>query len=150
MSDLAAAFDVDAVGAALAGEAEILREALEERIRAKLSGDVLRVRSGALLNSISVDVEDDGAGLTLTAGSSGVPYAAILEYGGKTAAHDIVAVKGKALAFVVGGQKIFAKSVHHPGSLIRAYAYLSSSLEEAAADIEIGLKEAVLAALGAE
>ncbi len=149
MTDFDIGFDTDAVQAALVEQAEIVRAALEDNIRAKLSGDVLHIRSGALLNSISSDIEDDGSGVTVTAQSSGVPYAGILEYGGKTAAHEIVAVKAKALAFVMGGGRVFAKSVHHPGSVIKAYAYLSSSLEESADEIETSLKDAVLAALGA-
>ncbi|MGO9007614.1 MAG: hypothetical protein ACLQIQ_08595 [Beijerinckiaceae bacterium] len=150
MTDFEITFDADAVQAALVSEAETLRAALEDRIRAKLSGDVLHIRSGALLNSISSDLEDDGSGVAVTAQSSGVPYAAILEYGGKTAAHEIVAVKSKALAFVMGGERVFAKSVHHPGSVIKAYAYLGSALDEFANEIETSLKDAVLAALGAE
>ena len=35
--------------------------------------------------------------LSISASSIGVPYAAIQEFGGKTAAHDIVAVKGKGI-----------------------------------------------------
>ncbi|MGP0057841.1 MAG: hypothetical protein ACLPID_00930 [Beijerinckiaceae bacterium] len=150
MMDFEITFDADAVQAALVEQAATLRAALEDNIRTKLSGDVLHIRSGALLNSISSDLEDDGSAITVTAQSEGVPYAAILEYGGRTAAHEIVAVKARALAFVMGGASVFAKSVHHPGSVIKAYAYLASSLEESAGEIETSLKDAVLAALGAE
>lgn len=149
MTDFDFGFDIEAVQAALAAEAEALRAELEARIRAKLSGELLRVRTGALLESISTDVEDDGDALDITAESSGVPYAQILEQGGKTAAHDIVAVKAKALAFVAGGARRFAKVVHHPGSVIKAYAYLSGTLDEMSDEMETRLKEAVLAALGA-
>jgi phage gpG-like protein len=110
---------------------------------------VLNVRSGALLASISSNVEDDGAAIAIAAGSTGVPYAEILEQGGKTAAHDIIAVKAKALSFVAGGAQRFAKLVHHPGSVIRAYAYLSGALDEMSDEMETGLQDAVLEALGA-
>lgn len=149
MTEFDVSFDVEAVQVALISEAQTLRTALEARIRAKLSGDILHVRSGALLNSITAESEDDGSCVTVTAGSVGVPYAAILEKGGKTAAHEIVATKAKALAFAVGGAQVFAKSVHHPGSVIKAYGYHASALEESADDIEMGLKEAVLRSLGA-
>jgi phage gpG-like protein len=77
-----------------------------------------------------------------------VPYAAIQEFGGKTAAHDIVAVKAKALAFSTGGDQVFARSVHHPGSTIPARSYLGGSLAEMHDEIESGFKEAILEALG--
>lgn len=143
-------FDSEAVQAALVERADELRAALEDRIKQKLSGEVLAVRSGALLDSIDTDLEDDGSGITVTAESTGVPYAAILEYGGKTAAHDIVAMKAKALAFITGGTQRFAKLVHHPGSTIKAYSYMGGSLDELEDEITSGLKEAVLEALGAE
>jgi phage gpG-like protein len=143
-------FDSDAVAAALADKADQLRAALEAQVVANLSGEVLQPRSGALIDSISSDIEDDGSGITATIESSDVPYAAILEYGGKTAAHDVVATKAKALAFMAGGTLRFAKLVHHPGSLIRAFAYMGSALDDLQDDIEGGLKDAVLAALGAK
>lgn len=148
MSDVEIGFDADAVQAALAATAEALRAELEARIKAKVSGDVLHVRSGALIDSISTDVEVTGDDVAITAASTGVPYAAILERGGKTAAHDIVAMKTKALAFVAGGAQHFAKKVHHPGSRIKAYAYLLATLDEMSPEMERNLKDAVLAALG--
>jgi phage gpG-like protein len=144
------ALDSDAVYAALLDRADQLCAALEAQVVANLSGEVLNMRSGALVDSISSDLEDDGSQITATVESSGVPYAGILEYGGKTAAHDIVAVKAKALAFMAGGALRFAKLVHHPGSLIRAYAYMGSALEALSDDIEGGLKDAVIEAVGAE
>jgi phage gpG-like protein len=142
-------FDADAVYAALLDKADQLCAALEAQVIANLSGEVLQPRSGALLESISSELDDDGAQITATVESSGVPYAGILEYGGKTAAHDIVAVKAKALAFMAGGALRFAKLVHHPGSEIRAFAYMGSALDDLTDDIEGGLKDAVLEALGA-
>jgi len=140
--------NADAVEAALAERADQLRSALEDRIKQNLSGDVLNMRSGALLDSVSSDLEDDGSEITISAKSEGVPYAAILEYGGKTAAHDIVATKAKALAFMTGGGERFAKRVHHPGSLIPAFAYMGSALDALQDEITSGLKEAVIATLG--
>ena len=147
MSDMN--LDPAAVEAALAERADQLRAMLGDLIKQNLSGDVLATRSGALLNSIETNLEDDGSQIIVTAASRGVPYAAILEYGGKTAAHDIVAVKAGALAFTAGGTQHFAKTVHHPGSTFKAYAYLGGALEGLADEIRSGLKTAVLQALGA-
>ncbi len=143
-----AIFDAGAAQEALLGQADTLRAALEARIRQKLSGDVLQTRSGALAASIQSSVEDGGSAVSIVASSSGAPYAAIQEFGGKTAAHDIVAVKGKALAFDAGGGQFFAKSVHHPGSTIPARSFIGSSLAEMSGEFVAGLKAAVLDALG--
>ncbi|MGB6176563.1 MAG: hypothetical protein WBF43_09550 [Methylocella sp.] len=141
-------FDAQAVQDALLGQADALRGALEARIQQKLSGEVLQTRSGALAASIISSIENDGSDTSVSISSTGVPYAAIQEFGGKTAAHDIVAVKAKALAFSMGGSQVFAKSVHHPGSTIPARSYLGSSLAEMSDDIESGFKQAILEALG--
>jgi len=147
MSD--AGLDPDAVAAALADKADALRQALEAQVIANLSGAILTPRSGRLLGSISSDVDDDGSGPAASIESDDVPYAGILEYGGKTAAHDILPSKAKALAFVTGGAQRFAKIVHHPGSTIRAFAFMGSALDDLQDEIETGLKAAVLEALGA-
>lgn len=141
--------DSDAVYAALLDKADILRAALEAQVIANLSGEILTPRSGALLGSIGSDLDDDGSQITATIESTGVPYAGILEFGGKTAAHDIVAIKAKALAFMAGGALRFARMVHHPGSQIRAFAYMGGALDALGDEIEGGLKDAVLDALGA-
>lgn len=47
----------------------------------KLQGPVLKHRSGALSRSITWKVENTGASFKGTVGSSGVPYAAIHEFG---------------------------------------------------------------------
>jgi hypothetical protein len=42
-------------------------------------------------------------------------YAAIIEFG--SAPHDIFPVTAKVLAFEVNGEQVFAKYVHHPGTM---------------------------------
>jgi len=144
---IAVEFDVQAVQDALLGQTDALRGALETRIQQKLSGEVLQIRSGALAASIISSIENDGSDTSVSISSTGVPYAAIQEFGGKTAAHDIVAVKAKALAFSAGGGQVFARSVQHPGSTIPARSYLGSSLAEMRDEIESGFKQAILEAL---
>jgi phage gpG-like protein len=138
---------LDAFPAALAGElaakAQALGEALADKIRnEKLSGQVLNARSGALRDSIGAEVFSDGEDVSASVGSYGdVKYAAIQEYGGKTGAHEILPVKGKVLAFLVGGAMRFARRVEHPGSVIPERSYLRSSLDE--------MSDEILAALAA-
>ncbi|WOJ88052.1 hypothetical protein RZS28_09295 [Methylocapsa polymorpha] len=140
-------FDASAVHDALRDQADALRNAVEARIRQKLSGEVLQTRSGALADSISSSIDDDGSAVAISTSSAGVPYAAIQEFGGKTAAHDIVAVKAKALVFSAGGGEVFARSVRHPGSTIPARSYLVSTLSEMCGEIESAWKQAVLESL---
>jgi phage gpG-like protein len=132
---------LDAFPAALAGDlalkAKALSEALADKVRnEKLSGQVLSARSGALRDSIGAEVTNDGDAIAAFVGSYGdVKYAAIQEYGGKTAAHEILPSKANVLAFVAGGAMRFARKVEHPGSVIPERSYLRSSLEEMSADI---------------
>ncbi|MGH6842822.1 MAG: hypothetical protein ACREDV_12170 [Methylocella sp.] len=140
-------FHARAVQDALLGQADALRGALEDRIQRKLSGEVLETRSGALAASIISSIDNDGTNTSVAISSTGVPYAAIQEFGGKTAAAAIVAVNAKALAFSMGGGQIFAKGVRHPGSTIPARSFLGSSLSEMSDEIESGFKQAILEAL---
>ncbi len=142
---LAARLDAfpDALRDALAAKAQTLADALADTIRSdKLSGQVLNARSGALRDSIGAEVASDGDGVIATVGSFGdVKYAAIQEYGGRTAAHEILPSKARVLAFVAGGATHFAARIEHPGSTIPERSYLRSSLEEQS--------DAIVAALAA-
>jgi phage gpG-like protein len=132
-----------ALGDAFAAKAEALAQALADTVKSdKLSGQVLAARSGALRDSIEAEVAADGDSIVATIASVGdVKYAAIQEYGGRTAAHEILPVKGKVLAFLAGGAMRFATRVEHPGSTIPERSYLRATLDEQA--------DAIVAALAA-
>jgi len=140
-----------AVQAALQAKAIALAIALTAHVTDdKLSGQVLAVKSGLLRASIASQVEVDGDIVRARVFvGPGVKYAAIQEFGGRTAAHEIVPDKARALSFVVGGARIFARIVHHPGSTLPARSYLRSSLADMAGEIAAGLKAAALEAAGA-
>ena len=142
--------DVDSLTSAVRDKVEELQAKLLAKVEANLSGDVLQSRTGALKSSVAVaiDLSADAFGASIV--SDGVPYAAIQEYGGHTAAHDIVPVKARALAFAGAGGAVFARRVHHPGSVIPARAPFGSALEALRAEIGDGLKQAVAEALGAD
>lgn len=118
-------------------------------VRDKLSGQVLNVRSGALRRSIQARVEKLGElvvrGFVYSAGD--VKYAGIHEFGGKTAPHDIYPTHGQALRFAMGGETVFAKVVHHPGSQMPERSYLRSGLYDRASDIEEDARQTVAKAL---
>ncbi len=73
---------------------------LETRIRSKLSGPVLKVRSGQLRESIGHRVIVTNDAVVATVYSEGVKYAGIQEYGGRTPAHIILPNKAKMLSFM--------------------------------------------------
>ena len=141
--------DSESVSRAVRAKVESLQVRLLAKVESNLSGDVLQVRSGRLKGSIVADLDVDGDVIKASVASVGVPYAAIQEYGGQTAPHEILPVKAQALAFVGVGGQVFARRVQHPGSQIPARSYLGSALDALHADIAGGLKESVRAALGA-
>lgn len=133
---------------ALVTKVSSLRLQLEAKIKSKLSGQVLNVRTGALRASIFSETIDEKDAVYGRAASSGdVKYAGIHEFGGKTPAHDIVPTKAQALAFVVGGKQVFAKAVHHPGSNMPERSFMRSSLKDMRGEIVSGLEQAVKKAL---
>jgi phage gpG-like protein len=123
--------------ARLETKARDLAAVLAAKVREeKLSGQSLQTRSGALKASIGAEISVDGATVNATVGSFGdVKYAAIQEYGGRTAAHEILPAKAQALAFVAGGASRFARRVQHPGSTVPAHDYLLGSLDGSRAAI---------------
>jgi len=121
----------------LAVKAAALAGALADKVRNdKLSGQILNAVSGGLRASIVSEASVDANQVVGSLGSAGdVKYAAIQEYGGKTAAHEILPSKANVLAFIAGGALHFARRVEHPGSVIPERSYLRSSLEEMAGEI---------------
>lgn len=79
----------------------------------KVGGGIsnLQSRNPVLSKSFHLEVTNEHAKL-----SNPMPYAAIHQFGGKTAAHRIVPKRKKALAF---GGKVYG-AVNHPGSKIPA------------------------------
>jgi phage gpG-like protein len=148
---------VDAAAAALERLPVEVTAAVEAKVRAltanlqrhivadKLQGQVLKHRTGALSRSIQYVVDRSGDMVVGRVFSSGdVKYAAIHEFGGKTPPHDIVPTKAQALAFMVGGEQVFAKIVHHPGSNIPERSFMRSGLTDMADEIVAGIREAAL------
>ena len=127
--------------AAIAAKSAVLAQALADKVKnEKLSGAVLKPVTGALRDSIFAEIGVVDTSVVATIGSAGdVKYAAIHEFGGKTAAHEILPVKSKALAFMLGGTTVFAKRVMHPGSNIPERSYLRSSLAEMMDEIIVEL-----------
>jgi phage gpG-like protein len=132
------------VHAALLRKVTELAFKLEAKIKGKLSGEVLHVRTGALRASIANQVTDTATAVTGRAFSSGdVKYAALHEWGGKIPAHEVVATKAQALAFVMGGKQVFAKRVQIPDVTMPERSFMRSSLADMKSEIVEGMTEAV-------
>lgn len=131
--------------AAMARKADALAQSLYSTVvDDKLSGGVLNIVSGGLRNSIRSQVVQQGDEVSASVFTDGsAAYAAIQEYGGKTAAHDILPDKARALAFLFDGKRAFARIVHHPGSQIPERSYLRSALDDQGDDITQALAETV-------
>lgn len=100
-------------------------------VHAKLSGEVLNVRSGALLRSIRAATAEDEGSISARVFSDGsVPYARIQEYGGHLNIPAAIPGHAKALAFAYGGRLVFAKRTAAHVAEIPARSYLRSSLDE--------------------
>jgi phage gpG-like protein len=95
--------------------------------------DSIRMQASQQDGAIGVEIFSDGD----------VPYAAIQEYGGKTAAHEILPDKARVLAFALNGRQVFARRIQHPGSQIPERSYLRSALDEQGDDIAKDLTNVV-------
>ena len=118
--------------------------------RNKLSGQVLKVVTGALRRSVhATPVVHTGNVVRGGVSSSGdVKYAGIHEFGGRTKAHVIEPRKGKALAWMgKNGEMAFAKIVHHPGSVMPERSFMRSSLREMSSVISLEMKRSVVRGL---
>jgi len=137
-----------AVQSGLARVIKILSLRLQAHIQQnKLSGQVLKVQTGALRRSIhALPVVRTGDTVRGGVASSGdVKYAAIHEFGGRTKAHVILPRKAQALAFLgAGGETVFARRVNHPGSVMPERSFLRSGLGDMTAEITLEMKRAVI------
>lgn len=117
---------------------------MQATIKQKLSGQVLKVRSGNLRDSIDYDVQTGATSVIATIFSNtSVKYGRIHEYGGITAPHVIEPRAGNVLAFEMGGQTIFARRVNHPGSKIPARPFMRPTLAEYRVKIITSMNDAV-------
>lgn len=135
----------EALRRALVRKVTTLGYKLEAKVKGKLSGDVLKVRTGALRRSIFFAMAESTSDAVKgkVASSGDVRYAAIHEFGGRTPPHIIEPVKAKVLAFMVGGKQVFARRVNHPGSQMPQRSFLRSSLADMSGEISVGLKDAI-------
>jgi phage gpG-like protein len=132
-------------------------EAVVETARKRL-GELFR-NPGAMQASIHARVSVGADVIEGSVVASGLPYLAIHEYGGTTRPHDIFPVNAKALAFSMGAgavfrpgasagtDMVFAKVVHHPGSVMPERSYMRYALAQRRAAISAAFLGATVDAL---
>lgn len=120
-----------------------LAEKLKSKVQQNLTNKILQIRTGKLSRSIFEQVTNSTNEVSGRVYSSGVPYAAIQEFGGQTKAHIIEARNGKALMFNMGGKQVFFKRINHPGSNIPAHHYMGQAFDAMKPEIQSGYEQAV-------
>ena len=104
---------------------------ISDRIKQKLSGEVLHPKTGRLRASIVARVYAGKSHVTLSTGSRGdVPYAALHEYGGTVLIPPIVPIKASVLRFYTGYAKVFARHTAAHLVNIPERSYVRSTMDE--------------------
>lgn len=125
---------------------QMLTYMLQSKVVAKLTNQVLHVRTGVLRGSVNANTTTDGSKITGTVSSSGGPaaYGKLHEFG-VPHAWEIVATKSRALRFQMGvkanARAVFARSVVHPPLPQRSF--MRATPEENREEITQALARAV-------
>jgi len=138
----------DAANAGLARAIAKLGIALQGNVQQdKLSGEVLKVRSGALKSSIDVQIDKSAAGVTATV-LSDLDYAAAQEYGFSGTVNVRASLRFIKQAF---GHPIATKTVsvraHSRRMDLPERSFLRSALDDLAPDISAGVEDAMREAI---
>lgn len=117
---------------------------LQKRMQDKVSGDVLRVKSGALRSSLDLRVEEGVSSVSAIVGRGAVEYAGYHEYG-VPHSWTIRPKSAQVLAFEWHGQQVFRRQVTHPALPERSFA--RAALKEIESQVAPVLTEEIAAAL---
>jgi phage gpG-like protein len=112
----------------------------------KLSGQVLKVKTGSLRSSINIQVSE-GATRVMASVGTNIRYAGIHEFGGTQPGRTILPKRGRALAFEFAGARRFFASVNRPAAHYPERSFLRSALREMQPEIRTELETAVHDAL---
>lgn len=130
-----------ALRAKLAPAFAAIGAALYARAAAKLDGEAVKPGRGRLKASLTQTADDSSASVGLDLDAA--PYGAALEFGASIPAQLIAAKNRRALAFVVGGRQVFAKSVMRPAFDLPPHSFLRPALDETAPDLVAEIDAAV-------
>lgn len=113
---------------------------IQRRAMLNLTGAFLKVQTGRLRASLTTRVEETATGVIGRVGTS-VFYGAIHEYG-VPRSWPIAARNRRALMFMLGGQKVFARTVTHPALQQRPWlsSAATASIPELQGDYELEIR----------
>jgi len=125
---------------------QMLTNMLQTKVVAKLTNQVLHVRSGLLRSSVNSQTTTDGSKILGTVSAAGgAAHYGVYHENGIPHAWEIRVAKSRALAFQLGvkenARKIFARSVVHPPLAQRSF--MRSALQESENEIRRELAQAV-------
>lgn len=112
-------------------------------VQRKLSGEVLKVRTGRLRRSINIKYDNKGASFDAIIGTN-VKYGAVHELGLTIPPHIVEAKNAKALKFISSGKTVFAKRVNIPAVQMPERSFLRTALNEMESEIATQLTAAVM------
>jgi hypothetical protein len=141
----------DRIREELALQMETTMENLQDYIKqSKLSGQSVNVRSGRLRAAVSHRVLLEGKDIRgeVFIPLAQVPYAGVLNDGGRTRPHTILPRSRYSLRFIAGdGATVFARRVNHPGSQFSARNFMGGGLTDMTQRILKDLQEAAVRGL---
>ncbi len=131
--------------------ADFCAASLLMRVQEKLAGEVLHIRSGDLIRSLVMNAaQASGLGVEssveIPRTSEAWIYGMAHEYGG-TGFYEILPKQADLLAFVAGGEMVFAHKVNHPPAKERSYmrSSMTEKTEEFYAELQKMVAEVVAA-----
>lgn len=128
------------------GWTEKTADAVRANIEARLSN-----KSRKLIEGVKEEVFEEGDRIEGRVYIAGVPYATAQEKGASIPPHIIRPRNAKVLAFFgVGGDKVFATRVFHPGGQIPPQYFMKDAYREMGPQISRGIKTAVVEGIRAQ
>jgi phage gpG-like protein len=115
---------------------------VQSAVQAKLSGSVLRVRTGTLRSSINTKIDESATSVTATIGTN-VKYAAVHEFG----FHGTVTVRAHLRHITQAWGRPIAPTVQHVGAYSRRMnlperSFLRSTMREMTPAFQSGIEDA--------
>ena len=124
----------DNVRAEMKEAAKKLKDEAVNYARTLASGPLVNVRSGRYLKSLKGSVSSGQKTVTGKIYSRD-PVAHLIESGATRKAREILPNTKQALSFMLGGRRVFARAVHHPGSKMPAKHLLQQTIDDMQPDI---------------
>lgn len=133
----------EAVQAAIEKKMRLQAADISARIKQKLSGELLNVKSGALRNSIYARIYSSKNRVLLSVGSRGdVPYAALHNYGG-VVQHPGVSSDKVVVFRDKGGSKVFSRGISPHSIPIPERNFVESTIDDSKGELIQDLIDAV-------